>query len=111
MERKSVLNIKRISLIIFILMIGFASHAQEQYKINGEDLLLFIEEDGKITEIESSQGIPKSALPEEIVTYVKANYPNVNIVEWEKEAYGQEIELSNGLELKFNFKNEFIGYD
>ena len=41
-------------------------------------------------------------VPEQITAYVTANFPNAIIKKLEKNFRSWEIELNNGLELKFN---------
>ena len=46
--------------------------------------------------------IPAELVPEQITAYVNSNFPNAIIKKLEKKYMGWEIELNNGLELKFN---------
>ena len=46
--------------------------------------------------------VPATLVPEQITAYVNANFPNATIKKLEKKYMGWEIELNNGLELKFN---------
>ncbi len=46
--------------------------------------------------------VPATLVPEQITAYVNANFPNTIIKKMEKKFFGWEIELSNGLEVKFN---------
>jgi hypothetical protein len=46
--------------------------------------------------------VPAELVPEQITAYVTANFPNAIIKKLEKKFRGWEIELNNGLELKFN---------
>lgn len=46
--------------------------------------------------------VPAELVPEQITTYVNANFPNTTIKKLEKKFLGWEIELSNRLEIKFN---------
>ncbi len=46
--------------------------------------------------------VPVTLVPEQITAYVNANFPNTIIKKLEKKFFGWEIELSNGLEVKFN---------
>ena len=46
--------------------------------------------------------VPATLVPEQITAYVNANFPNTIIKKLEKKFIGWEIELSNGLEVKFN---------
>lgn len=46
--------------------------------------------------------VPAELVPEQITAYVTSNFPNTIIKKLEKKYMGWEIELNNGLELKFN---------
>lgn len=46
--------------------------------------------------------VPATLIPEQITAYVNANFPNAIIKKLEKKYMGWEIELNNGLEVKFN---------
>ena len=46
--------------------------------------------------------VPATIVPEQITAYVNANFPGDNKKKLEKKFRGWEIELNNGLELKFN---------
>ena len=61
--------------------------------------------DGKLTEV------PSALIPEPVLAYVKANFPNAFITEWGKDDRGYKAELNNGLDLKFNSKYEFVRVD
>lgn len=55
--------------------------------------------------------VPAVLVPAVIAEYVKSCYPGALIVKFDKERYGSEVELSNGLELKFNKKGQLIAID
>lgn len=69
--------------------------------------------EGEATEIESDNGqeIPLSALPSEIANYVKSNYSNTKVTNWEKEKDKQEVDLADGTELEFDVSGKFIRID
>jgi len=46
--------------------------------------------------------VPAELVPEQIKAHVTANFPNIIIKKLEKKFAGWEIELSNGLEVKYN---------
>ena len=46
--------------------------------------------------------VPATLVPEQITAYVTTNFPNTIIKKLEKNFRSWEIELNNGLELKFN---------
>ena len=66
------------------------------------------EDDEDEEEHEDEGDIASADLPEPIRTYLAANYPAATIreAEWEDGIY--EIELSNGLELKFDQNGQFL---
>ncbi len=55
--------------------------------------------------------IPSGLIPEKILTYVEANFPNLQITKIEKEFSGYEIKLTDGKELKFDKEGNFIRFD
>lgn len=55
--------------------------------------------------------VPAGIVPEAIQAYVKANYPDCLVTKIDKERYGYDIELSNDLDLKFNYQGGLIGMD
>lgn len=65
----------------------------------------------KITEIDSKVKVPESVVPTAILAYVKANYPNNYITDWELDDLNQQVELNNGIELEFNMNGEFLRID
>ena len=46
--------------------------------------------------------VPAALVPAPVATHIQANFPGAMIVKIDKESYGYEVELANGLELKFN---------
>ena len=46
--------------------------------------------------------VPEAIVPEMIKTYVATNHPGALVTKIDKERFGYEIEISNGLELKFD---------
>jgi hypothetical protein len=50
-------------------------------------------------------------LPKNLQKYVVDTFPNLRMVEVNRERYGYEISLSNGIDLKFNSSGQFIGVD
>lgn len=52
--------------------------------------------------------VPDAIIPEQIRTYIQANYKSVNVLKIAKDRRDYEVKLSNGLELKFNLKFQLI---
>lgn len=55
--------------------------------------------------------VPAGIVPAEIASYVETNYQGTSITEISKETYGYEIELSNGVEVKFSPDFKALGID
>lgn len=55
--------------------------------------------------------LPTSLIPGPIVNYIQGQFPDAMILKIEKEDYGCEVQLANGLELKFNKQGALIGMD
>ncbi len=67
---------------------------------------------GAWTEVESKfAGVPASILPEAVAQYLDANYKGQKIKSASKGRYGFEVDLINGLELKFDVSGKFLGID
>jgi hypothetical protein len=52
-----------------------------------------------------NQPVPQSIIdliPASVPEYVSSHFPNASIVEINRETFGYEIELSNGIDLEFN---------
>ena len=74
---------------------------------------LEFDKSGDWTEVKCKTGeIPAAIIiPEAILKYVKANYPEAKILEIEHDSEGYEIKLSNHLEIKFNNKFQVVDID
>ncbi|MFI3314306.1 MAG: PepSY-like domain-containing protein [Rikenellaceae bacterium] len=68
---------------------------------------------GNWSEIECKRNseVPMDIIPEKIVTYVKAKFPNNKVLKVEKDHKSIELELDNDLELKFNKKGDLVEVD
>ena len=52
--------------------------------------------------------VPEAVIPEAILRYVKATYPDHKVVKIEKEDRGYEAKLANGMKLEFDNKFNLI---
>ena len=59
----------------------------------------------------NSRSVPASFIPAAISRYVAKNQPGTRIVGVDKERNGYEIELSNGVDIKFDKDGQFVKYD
>lgn len=55
--------------------------------------------------------VPTALIPAPIVTHLQTNFPDAMILKIDKERYGFEVELANGLELKFNNQGALMEVD
>ena len=72
---------------------------------------LAFDKDGNLEDIESKTKLPDSVIPAKVLEYVTENYPDLQIIEWEKDRTDQEVKLSNNLELKFDLSGTFLRID
>ena len=67
---------------------------------------------GEWTEVKCQQSeVPAQIIPEAIRTYVKTNYPDVKILQIERDKKEYEVKLSNRWEIKFDSKMRLIDID
>ena len=68
---------------------------------------------GNWDNIETSrqQSVPSSILPDGIRTYVAKHHAGTRVVGIDRERSGYEVELSNGVDLKFDRNGTFLRYD
>ena len=81
----------------------------EVYLANGTKVEFTLQGDWK--EVRCAGGVPAAIVPAAISKYVKTNYANAAIVKIDKKYSGYEVELNNGLELKFDTKGKFLAID
>ena len=65
----------------------------------------------KDIEVRQNASVPSSLVPKAITEYIKLNQKKVKITGIEKNRSGYEVELSNGVEIKFNSEGQFLRYD
>jgi len=76
-----------------------------------EGFNLDFDKNGKILGVEGTNKLPDTVVPEKILAYIQANYPDYFIRDWELDDYGQEVTLSNGMDLKFDKNGNFVRID
>ena len=69
--------------------------------------------DGYWTDIEVAYGkkVPDSMVPKTILDYIRANNQNKKIIGIEKNRNTYDIQLENGIEMKFDRAGNFLRYD
>ncbi len=68
---------------------------------------------GEWKKVECRRGtvVPAAIVPQNILSYVEANFPEAQIVDIEKHRFGYEVKLSGGIELNFDSNGRFRHYD
>ena len=67
---------------------------------------------GEWTEIDGKpQAVPAAMVPKTIADYVAKTYPGARIQQIDRDRRGYEVELSNGLDVKFNKKLKVVSVD
>ena len=55
--------------------------------------------------------VPTALIPAQIANHLRTNFPDAMILKIDKERYGYDVELSNDIDLKFNYQGMNIGMD
>jgi len=58
-----------------------------------------------------TQPVPATVVPQAIASNVQTNFPETMIVKIDKESYGYDVELNNGVELKFDKQGVFTSME
>ncbi|MBD5269998.1 MAG: hypothetical protein HDS43_05215 [Bacteroides sp.] len=86
----------------------------DEYEVVMTDgVVVTFDRDGNWKEVETNNrsSVPSAFVPKGISTYVAKNHRGAKIVGLEKERNGYDVELSDGVDIKFNAKGEFVKYD
>ncbi|MBD5240558.1 MAG: PepSY-like domain-containing protein [Paramuribaculum sp.] len=65
----------------------------------------------KDIEMRRDRSVPAAYIPAAIASFVKQNQKSAVITGIEKKKSGYDVELSNGIEMKFNSAGKFLRYD
>lgn len=65
----------------------------------------------KDVEVKIGSSVPSFFIPNAISNYIKNNQKKAAVVGIEKNRSGYDVELSNGVEMKFNSEGKFIRYE
>ena len=81
-----------------------------EYKVKFDnEIEIEFDKKGNWKEVDGQNSkIPKSIVPKKIASYIKTNFPKEKVTKIEIGTSGYETKLTNGLELKFNLKEDFI---
>jgi hypothetical protein len=83
----------------------------EVYFTNG--VKVEFDQNGNWKEVDGKKkvSIPTAFIPKNITTYISKNHANSKIIKIEKDLTQYEVELSNGLEMKFDSEGQFLRFD
>ncbi len=88
----------------------FLSAEYNVYFDNGTEIEF--DDKGEWKEVKSrTEGVPSNIIPTGISQHVQKQFPNTFVKEIKKKRYGYEVEISNGLDLEFNTKGQFLRID
>lgn len=65
----------------------------------------------KDVEVRRNGAVPSEFVPVAIQNFVKKDQKNVTITGIEKSRHGYDVELSNGIDMKFDSDGKFLRYD
>lgn len=83
----------------------------DEYEIlTNDNTKLEFNANSSLKSISSTKQIPDNILPKNILDYIKKNYPNNFIIEYEKDDE-IEIELNNKINLEFDLNGNFLRID
>ena len=68
-------------------------------------------ENGQLHKIKSQQGVPDAFIPENMLQYIKATFPNSIVTEYKNERMMKKIEINNDVDLVFNRRGKFLRID
>lgn len=85
---------------------------QKEYEIKLNDRTqLEFNSKYQIIKIDADTALPQSVISAKLQSYIKTNYPQNHITEWELDNKGQEIKLNNGIKLEFSKQGNFKRVD
>lgn len=66
---------------------------------------------GQVKEVDNYNGVPSGMMLKAINTYIKNNFKGSKVIKLEVDRNSYEVELSNGVELKFDRAGKFLRMD
>ena len=65
----------------------------------------------KDVEVGMDESVPNAFIPSAISKFIKANQAKSKVTGIEKKAYGYDVELSNGVDVRFSSNGKFLRYE
>jgi hypothetical protein len=88
---------------------SFPRREYDVYFHNGTHIEFSAE--GQWQELSSREALPQGIVPRSIAAYVSEHYPMQPVVHIERRSKGWEVELANGMEMKFDSHFQLIEID
>lgn len=88
----------------------FGNKEYEVILSNGTEIEFNKEGDWKEVDCGRS-AVPAAFIPAAIRTYVKTNHKGCSVIKIDKDTNDYDVELSNGVEMKFDRSGKFLRYD
>ena len=76
-----------------------------------DDTKLEFFENGKIYKVKSEKGVMDVFIPEAILKYANATFPNSTITAYKNEGWRQKLELNNSIDLIFSKRGKFLSIE
>ena len=95
------------------VMVESKTFGDDEYEVALNDGTRIEYKGDQWTEVEAGRGkaVPDSYIPAAILEYTTSNYPGILITKIERTKEGFDVELANGLEIKFDPNGAFLSYD
>ena len=68
-------------------------------------------ENGQLHKIKSQQGVPDAFIPENMLQYIKATFPNSIVKEYKNDRMMKKLEINHDVDLVFNRRGKFLRID
>lgn len=94
-----------------VSLIKIEPNEYEVILVDGTEITFYMNGEWDGVDVARGKEVPAALVPQAIKTYVAKNYAGQKIESIDKERTGYDVELSNGLDLKFNPQGQFIGID
>lgn len=65
-------------------------------------------DNNQVIDIDGISQLPDSTIPNNILSYISANYPNNFIIGWELEGNNQRVDLNTNIVLEFDSNGSFL---
>jgi len=99
--------------VAYVKMEGKYLNRAKEFEVKMQDGSEYeFDKRGEWKEVKNKRfGVPTSIVPQNIMAYVAKSFPRNKVVKISRSARKYEVELTNGLDLDFNAKGQFLRID